>query len=90
MVPNLATGVWVGCEDRAAHFYGISRGQGATMALPIWALFYKKCYEDSTINLSKEAFERPTNLSENLDCNQPEGSSDEELGVKKVETKIEF
>jgi penicillin-binding protein 1A len=90
MVPNLATGVWVGCEDRAAHFYGISRGQGATMALPIWALFYKKCYEDGTINLSKETFEKPTNITVNLDCNQPEGVSDDELGAKKVETKIEF
>jgi penicillin-binding protein 1A len=91
MVPNLATGVWVGNEDRAAHFYGISRGQGATMALPIWALFYKKCYEDTTLNLSKEAFEKPANLSVNLDCNQPEGANeDDELGVKKVNTKIEF
>lgn len=90
MVPNLATGVWVGCEDRAARFYGISRGQGATMALPIWALFYKKCYEDSTLNLSKAAFEIPANITVNLDCNQPEGSNEDEFGVKKVETKIEF
>lgn len=91
IVPNLATGVWVGCEDRAAHFYGISRGQGATMALPIWALFYKKCYEDGTIDLSKGEFEKPANFSINLDCNQPEGANEsDEFGVKKVETKIEF
>ncbi|MDP2089217.1 MAG: transglycosylase domain-containing protein [Flavobacteriaceae bacterium] len=91
MVPNLATGVWVGCEDRAAHFYGISRGQGATMALPIWALFYKKCYEDSALNLSKGEFEKPKKLTVNLDCNQPEGTTDEdEVDVKKVNTKIEF
>jgi penicillin-binding protein 1A len=39
MVPNLVTGVWVGCEDRAAHFKTITYGQGASMALPIWGLY---------------------------------------------------
>ena len=38
MVPNLVTGVWVGGEDRAVHFRGITYGQGATMALPIWGI----------------------------------------------------
>ena len=42
MVPNLACGVWVGCEDRSARFKGITYGQGATAALPIWAMFMKK------------------------------------------------
>ena len=37
MVPNLVTGVWVGAEDMATHFETIAYGQGATMALPIWA-----------------------------------------------------
>ena len=44
MVPNLVTGVWVGCEDRAAHFKTITYGQGASTALPIWGLFMKACY----------------------------------------------
>jgi penicillin-binding protein 1A len=43
-------------------------GQGATMALPIWALFMKKCYADTNLNVSKEKFERPTDLSINVDC----------------------
>ena len=46
MVPNLVTGVWVGAEDRATHFETIAYGQGATMALPIWGMFMKKCYEN--------------------------------------------
>ncbi len=33
---NLATGVWVGWEDRATHFFSTGEGQGAKMALPIW------------------------------------------------------
>ena len=71
MVPNLVTGVWVGCEDRSARFKGITYGQGATAALPIWGIFMKKCYADPTLNVSKNAFERPANLSIKVDCYSP-------------------
>lgn len=68
MVPNLATGVWVGNDDRAAHFSATLYGQGATMALPIWALFMQKCYADQELHVSKGTFERPENLSIKVDC----------------------
>ncbi|WP_340076072.1 penicillin-binding protein 1A [Leptobacterium sp. I13] len=68
MVPNLVTGVWVGGEDRATHFKTITYGQGASMALPIWALYMKKCYEDEELNVSKEDFEAPEELSIAVDC----------------------
>ncbi len=68
MVPNLVTGVWVGNEDRSAHFRTIANGQGATMALPIWALFMKKCYADANLHVSKEPFDRPKDLTINVDC----------------------
>lgn len=68
MVPNLATGVWVGCEDRSARFRGITYGQGATAALPIWGIFMKKCYADKELNISTKDFERPKNLSIKVDC----------------------
>tara|TARA_R110002111_G_scaffold61815_5_gene102843 strand:+ start:14399 stop:16756 length:2358 start_codon:yes stop_codon:yes gene_type:complete len=68
IVPNLVTGVWVGAEDRAAHFKSITYGQGATMALPIWGLYMKACYADKTLNVSKAKFEKPTNLKINVDC----------------------
>lgn len=71
MVPNLAAGVWVGNEDRAAHFRATRLGQGATMALPIWGIFMKKCYADSDLDVSKEPFERPENLSIKVDCWTP-------------------
>ena len=70
IVPNLATGVWTGGEDRATHFAGITKGQGATMSLPSWALFMKKCYADKTLNISKEDFEKPENLSINIKCEE--------------------
>lgn len=68
MVPNLATGVWVGGEDRAVHFANTSYGQGATMALPIWAIFMKKCYEDESLNVSTAGFKRPAKISIATDC----------------------
>jgi penicillin-binding protein 1A len=68
MVPNLATGVWVGGEDRATHFETIAYGQGATMALPIWASYMQACYADSTLVVSQEPFEAPDFVSIPLDC----------------------
>ncbi len=68
MVPNLATGIWIGNEDRSAHFRSTSRGQGATMALPIWGLFMQKCYKDQSLNISKSPFERPKDISIKVDC----------------------
>ena len=68
MVPNLVAGVWVGAEDRAAHFEKITYGQGAAMALPIWALFMQSCYADENLNVSKEPFEKPDELSIIIDC----------------------
>lgn len=68
MVPNLVTGVWVGCEDRSARFKSLTYGQGATAALPIWGYFMKKCYDDPDLHVSKEPFERPANLSIKVDC----------------------
>jgi penicillin-binding protein 1A len=68
IVPNLVTGVWVGCEDRSARFKSITYGQGAVAALPIWGMFMKKCYADTNLNISKEDFKRPDNLSIKVDC----------------------
>lgn len=70
-VPNLCTGIWVGCEDRSARFSTTHMGQGATMALPIWGLYMDKCYKDDKLNVSKAAFERPKNLSIKVDCYKP-------------------
>ncbi len=68
MVPNLVTGVWVGGEDRAAHFRTITYGQGASMALPIWGLYMKKCYNDASLSISTDEFEAPNNLRIRVDC----------------------
>ena len=76
MVPNLVTGVWVGCEDRSARFKGITYGQGATAALPIWGYFMKKCYEDKALLISKDEFEKPENFNIKVDCYSGERAID--------------
>lgn len=68
MVPNLVTGVWVGGEERATHFNSGAYGEGAAMALPIWGLYMKANYANEEIGVSKEAFEKPADLSINVDC----------------------
>jgi len=54
IVPRLATGTWVGWEDRATHFLGTGEGQGARMALPIWAIYMKKVWADKSLKVSPE------------------------------------
>jgi penicillin-binding protein 1A len=69
LTPDLVTGVWVGCEDRSAHFRTITLGQGANMALPIWALYMQRVYDDPELNISKGDFEKPSKpLSVEIDC----------------------
>ncbi len=75
-VPNLVTGVWVGGEDRSVHFKSIAYGQGATMALPIWALYMKKNYADKELGISNKAFKRPQGVDINLDCSNKNNKSD--------------
>ncbi|HBF19892.1 MAG: penicillin-binding protein [Owenweeksia sp.] len=80
VVPNLITGVWAGCEDRAAHFGGTAYGQGATVALPVWALYMKKLYADEKLGISKDDFERPESpLSIDLYCADNDDPEEEEL-----------
>lgn len=70
MVPNLVTGVWVGGEDRSIRFNSIAYGQGATMALPIWGTYMKKCYADESLDVSTSEFERPERVTIETDCDK--------------------
>ena len=82
IVPNLVTGVWVGGEDRSIHFEEIAFGQGATMALPIWALYMKGAYENDSLGISKEDFLTPKIVSIPLDCEEYEIDADPNLPDK--------
>ena len=86
MVPNLATGVWVGWEDRATHFWGTGEGQGAKMALPIWAIFMKKVWDDGTLGVKKEdKFIKPTDWTNGCSDLQGLGGYGDEGGLQTLD-----
>ena len=66
--PKLATAVWVGGELRSIHFRSTALGQGASMALPVYALFMKRCEKDPKLNFYKGDFDRPPTMSVDMDC----------------------
>ena len=91
MVPNLVTGVWVGAEDRAAHFRTITYGQGAAMALPIWALYMRSCYADPDLNISMEDFEEPVDLTIKVNCDDlSENENENTKKEKEVPAELDF
>ncbi len=72
VTPKLVAGVWTGAEDRAVHFDNITLGQGASMALPIFATFMQKVYADPSVGISpNDNWDKPV-LQQyiNLDCNK--------------------
>ena len=81
IVPNLCTGVWVGGEDRSIHFNSTQYGQGATMALPVWALYMKKCYADKELKVSKDAFEVPESLTIQINCADYKKADEQNMDV---------
>ena len=58
--PSLVSGCWVGGEDRAIHFDSMAEGQGASMALPIFALYMQKVFADTELGYDEnEKFDVP-------------------------------
>ena len=86
MTPNLATGVWVGWEDRATHFWGTGEGQGAKMALPIWAIYMKKVWADKELGISPDdKFVKPSNWTGNCSDLQGLGGYGDEGGLQTMD-----
>lgn len=79
--PQLVSGVWVGGEDRDIHFDSMRMGQGATMALPIWAYFMKKVYRDKSLPYNPDSvFDVP----EDFNPCANEDSQVDEFGIDEV------
>lgn len=72
MTPEIACGVWVGCEDRSIHFRSTELGQGAATALPIWAQFIQSCYEDKLLRYDRKMqFREPDKpINVETDCSK--------------------
>ena len=80
ITPDLVSGVWVGCEDRSAHFRSTDLGQGASMALPIWGLYMKKVYADKSLKISQDDFEKPEGLDLKIELDCTKYNEDKEQG----------
>ncbi len=66
LTPDLATGVWVGAEDRAVRFRSTDEGQGARTAMPIYGYFMKKVYKDVGLAVSTTSFEKPKGFDDSM------------------------
>ena len=77
--PSLVSGVWVGGDDRDIHFDSMRMGQGATMALPIWAYYMKRVFADKTLGYDEsETFDVPKDFDP---CGQMQDSLSVQDGV---------
>lgn len=79
--PQLVSGCWVGGEDRDIHFDSMQMGQGATMALPIWANFMKRVYKDASLGYKPDA---TFGLPEGYNPCQREDADVDEFGIGEV------
>lgn len=72
VTPDLVTTVWVGAEDRSVRFRSLQLGMGTNTALPIWAYYMNKIYDDKSLKISQGDFEKPLSLrgKDVLDCRQ--------------------
>ncbi len=71
VTPNLVTGVWTGCEDRSVHFRDIIFGQGANTALPVFAEYMQRVYQDTAeTKIYPIDFDIPKSIDIKLDCGE--------------------
>lgn len=72
ITPQVVGGCWVGGEERIIRFKSTFYGQGASMALPVWAYFIKSCYADKSLNISPTAhFPAPSGeITIETDCSR--------------------
>ncbi len=69
--PSLVSGVWAGFEDRSINFSSMADGQGANMALPIWALYMQQVLADPDLGYSAdEMFDVPETFNPNAGCEE--------------------
>ena len=80
ITPNLVTGVWTGCDDRSVHFRDIVYGQGANMALPIFAEYMQRVYADTANSkVYPLDFDISRSVDIKLDCDDAVISIEEEF-----------
>lgn len=90
--PELIAAVWTGGEDRVVRFRTIDKGQGAHLALPIWAGFFERLYADTTLGYFQDTKIEPPKgkLSVELDCSMYERQDDTGEDVEDYDSGVEY
>ena len=71
ITPELVTGVWTGGDLRSIHFEGLSAGQGASMALPVYGYYMNSLFRDHTLGYTQSSvFEAPPGFNVDMDCSK--------------------
>ncbi|MCK9414307.1 MAG: transglycosylase domain-containing protein [Prolixibacteraceae bacterium] len=69
ITPELVTGVWTGGDLRSIHFEGLSAGQGASMALPVYGYYMNSLFRDRSLGYTQSTvFEVPPGFNVDMDC----------------------
>lgn len=89
ITPQLVTGVWTACEDRDIHFRSTRLGEGANSALPIFAGFMKRVYDNPALGIKRNVdFDAPKGgVSIVMDCDQ---YKQQQQGTGEVDKKLGF
>jgi len=74
---DLVTGIWVGCDERSAHFKNGETGEGSRTALPIFGKFMEKVYHDPNSRYTYGPFPKAKEkITRNINCPTPRYSVD--------------
>ena len=83
VTPSLVSVCWVGGDDRDIHFDSMDMGQGATMALPVFAYYMQQIYADPQLGINENAvFDMPEGYD-------PCSYIDDALGENEIEEIFE-
>jgi len=90
---DLVTGVWVGCDERTAHFNNGETGEGSRTALPIFAKFMEKVYHDPSTGYTYGPFPKATvPITRSINCPTPvyvqDTTSTDSLDVDSAGTEV--
>lgn len=88
LTPDLMAGAWVGCEERYIRFRSTALGQGASLALPIWAKFFQKVTNDKSLGIDITKSFKPFPKEQQTiitDCSKYKGWGDDGSAPEEID-----
>lgn len=89
--PELVTGVWVGGEEKSIRFRSFQYGQGARMAMPMFAYYLNAVADDGRIQQYnfKKGFDRPAGIDySRVNCESSGGGNFEQNAPSKIDDRF--